>query len=497
MSPTWTVVVPTVGRSSLATLLRSLAGSGAARPAGVVVVDDRPASSPGLPDLPDPGAPLTVLRSWGRGPAAARNAGWAAARSDWVVFVDDDVELTPTWCDDLVADLSVPPEVAGVPGRVVVPLPQDRRPTDWERGTARLAEASWITADMAYRRRVLVAVGGFDERFPRAFREDADLALRVLDAGWRLVRGSRVVRHPVRPAGPWVSVRQQAGNADDVLMQRLHGAGWRERAQAPRGRWPRHVAVTAAGLGALLATLARRRTLGAVLLAGWGVGTAELAWRRIAPGPRDPAEVARMVATSLLIPPVATAHRTRGLWVHRRARRLGPAGRPRAVFFDRDGTLVRDVPYNRDPDAVQVLPGAKDAVERVRAAGLATGVLTNQSGVGRGLLTDADVAAVNSRVDALLGPFDVWVVCPHGPDEGCSCRKPAPGLVRGAARRLGLDPSEVVVIGDIGADVEAATRAGARGVLVPTSATRPEEVSEAPIVAADLAEALDAAGVPA
>jgi HAD superfamily hydrolase (TIGR01662 family) len=166
------------------------------------------------------------------------------------------------------------------------------------------------------------------------------------------------------------------------------------------------------------------------------------------------------------------------------------------VLFDRDGTLVRDVPYNREPDAVEALPGAEDAVRRVRAAGLATGVVTNQSGVGRGLLTDADVGAVNSRVDALLGPFDVWAVCPHHPDEGCSCRKPAPGLVRVAARRMGLDPGEVVVIGDIGADVEAATRAGARAVLVPTSATRPDEISEAPLVAADLQAALDAVGVP-
>jgi histidinol-phosphate phosphatase family protein len=166
---------------------------------------------------------------------------------------------------------------------------------------------------------------------------------------------------------------------------------------------------------------------------------------------------------------------------------------PEAILFDRDGTLIEDVPYGRDPDLVRPVAGARDAVERVRRAGLRTGVVSNQSGVARGLLTIADVAAVNRRVEELLGPLGPWAVCPHGPDDGCACRKPRPGLVLQAAAALGVEPAACVVIGDIGADVEAARAAGARGILVPTAATRPEEVAAAPLVAADLPGAVELA----
>ena len=138
--------------------------------------------------------------------------------------------------------------MAASQGRVRVPMPAGRRPTDWERNVRGLETARWATADMAYRRSVLQEVGGFDERFPRAYREDADLGLRVTGAGYRIVRGRRAVTHPVRPAGRLVSVRLQAGNADDVLMRGLHGRGWRERAGVPRGRRARHLACHGAGL---------------------------------------------------------------------------------------------------------------------------------------------------------------------------------------------------------------------------------------------------------
>jgi D-glycero-D-manno-heptose 1,7-bisphosphate phosphatase len=167
--------------------------------------------------------------------------------------------------------------------------------------------------------------------------------------------------------------------------------------------------------------------------------------------------------------------------------------RPSAVLFDRDGTLVVDVPYNGDPAAVRPMPGAVEAVARVRAAGLPTAVVSNQSGIARGIVDADQVAAVNARVDALFGAFDAWCVCPHGPGDGCDCRKPRPGLVLEAARRLGVAPADVVVIGDIGADVAAADAAGARGILVPTPVTRAEEVTAAAEVASDLAAAVEAA----
>ncbi|MYX25591.1 HAD-IIIA family hydrolase [Streptomyces sp. SID8381] len=167
-------------------------------------------------------------------------------------------------------------------------------------------------------------------------------------------------------------------------------------------------------------------------------------------------------------------------------------GRVKAVLFDRDGTLVEDVPYNGDPERVRPVDGARQAVALLRAHGIGVGVITNQSGVARGLLSTADVRRVNERVEVLLGPFDVWAVCPHGPGDGCACRKPRPGMVLSAASRLRVRPEEVVVIGDIGSDLAAARAAGAHGVLVPTPVTRTEEITAAAHVAPNLLTAVRA-----
>jgi D-glycero-D-manno-heptose 1,7-bisphosphate phosphatase len=177
----------------------------------------------------------------------------------------------------------------------------------------------------------------------------------------------------------------------------------------------------------------------------------------------------------------------RGAQVTRRS----STDRPRAVLFDRDGTLVVDVPYNGDPAKVTPMPGAAQALARLREAGVPTAVVSNQSGIARGVLTRAEVDAVNARVEELLGPLGPILVCEHGPDDGCGCRKPAPGMVLEAARALGVEPAQCALIGDIGADVGAALAAGARPVLVPTPVTRTEEVASAPEVAADLVAAVD------
>jgi D-glycero-D-manno-heptose 1,7-bisphosphate phosphatase len=172
--------------------------------------------------------------------------------------------------------------------------------------------------------------------------------------------------------------------------------------------------------------------------------------------------------------------------------RCGPVRRsPLAVLLDRDGTLVADVPYNGEPELVRPMPTAGAALARLRAAGVPTAVVSNQSGIARGCLTREQVDAVNARTTALLGPLGPFFVCPHGPQEGCRCRKPAPGLVLEAAAALGVPVSSCALIGDIGSDVEAARAAGARPVLVPTPVTRLEEVANAPEVAADLLSAVE------
>jgi glycosyltransferase involved in cell wall biosynthesis len=322
------VVVPTVGRPQLQRLLTSLAASGPPWPGQVIVVDDRPEidrearlaiDGRGL------GCGTRLVATPGEcGPAAARNKGWRSASAEWIVFLDDDVEVTPGWSARLNADIDAAgDDVAAVQGIIDVPLPA--RPTDWQRNVARLATARWITADLAARRIALFEVGGFDERFRRAYREDTDLALRLGDAGWRLERGRRHTTHPVRAADRWVSVRLQRGNADDVLMDRLHGRNWRRAMGERAGRVAFHRVVVAAELVAAGAALARRRRTAEGAAASALALTAWFAGSRIRPGPKTWAEVATMLTTSILIPPVAVWHRLRGriqyrsplpLWPH-------------------------------------------------------------------------------------------------------------------------------------------------------------------------------------
>ncbi len=140
--------------------------------------------------------------------------------------------------------------------------------------------------------------------------------------------------------------------------------------------------------------------------------------------------------------------------------------KPCAVFFDRDGTLIENVPYNGDPEAVRPFAGAREALDKLRAQNIPLGVISNQSGISRGFFTRAQAEAVNRRVEELLGPFDVWLFCPHQPNEECECRKPKPKLILDAARVLGVQPECCVMVGDLPSDLEAARNAGARPVAI-------------------------------
>jgi histidinol-phosphate phosphatase family protein len=144
------------------------------------------------------------------------------------------------------------------------------------------------------------------------------------------------------------------------------------------------------------------------------------------------------------------------------------AGDCAAVLVDRDGTVIEDVGYPREPERVALLPGAAEALRAFAAAGLKVVVVSNQSGIGRGLITRAEAAAVHERFVELLADEGVELAgayyCPHAPDDGCDCRKPAPGLLLRAADELGLDLGRSVMVGDKEADVEAGRRAGARTV---------------------------------
>ncbi len=530
------VVVPTLGRASLAALLDSLEASTGPDIVEIIVVDDRPSRISGHPveasnlqrlSSDDRRTRFTVrlFSSEGRGPAAARNIGWREASQPWIAFLDDDVVVTSTWLSELASDLEgLVPEAGATQGRIVVPLPEGRRPSDWERNVAGLERACWATADMAYRREVLDELGGFDERFARAFREDSDLGLRVSKAGWLILQGERIVHHPVRRTGPGISIRLQAGNADDILMRALHGPDWRASCFAEQGRNGRHAAATLLLTTAALGVLSSKRRLACRAALAWAACFSELTWARIKPGPRTVREVTVMAATSVLLSPAATYYSLKG-WASlpralskgrspvlrdsqpalpfptlRSRVRHGPVPRPvtsdatwepKAILFDRDGTLIADCHYLKDPEGIIPMPGAHWAVRRVRDAGMAVGVVTNQSGVGRGLMTFEEMTAVNRRVDSLLGPFDYWGVCHHVPEDKCNCRKPASGLVLAAADTLSVRPVDCAVIGDIAADMSAARAAGAKSVLVPTVRTRRSEIRSAYQVAPDILMAVD------
>lgn len=149
----------------------------------------------------------------------------------------------------------------------------------------------------------------------------------------------------------------------------------------------------------------------------------------------------------------------------------------RAIFLDKDGTLVDDVPYNVDPDLVRLTPGAGRALRLLVEGGYRLVVVSNQSGVARGLFEESALEAVEQRLRSLLRDegvsIDGFEWCPHlvGGSVGryavaCDCRKPAPGLLVRAAGRLGIDLRRSWIVGDILDDVEAGHAAGCRAILV-------------------------------
>ncbi len=257
-----------------------------------------------------------------------------------------------------------------------------------------LAGARWITADMAYRRAALADCGGFDERFPRAFREDADLALRLLADGWELRDGRRQTVHPVRAAPAWVSVRAQARQrrrrADAGAARAAAGTAGPGRR---RGRRRRHAAITAAAAAAAGLALARRPRAAAAAAARWPPPERPSSPRRASPpGPRTAREIATMAADQ----PGHSRTGRAGTGCAARWRRRGAA----ALAAARPGCAVRPGRHADPRRALQRRPGAGRPAAAARrgdrgwhaAQGAAVGMITNQSGIARGLLTAADAA---------------------------------------------------------------------------------------------------------
>lgn len=164
------------------------------------------------------------------------------------------------------------------------------------------------------------------------------------------------------------------------------------------------------------------------------------------------------------------------------------------LVIDRDGTLTAERGYLADPDELEPIPGAVDAVARARAAGLRLAVVTNQVAVAKGVVTEEQLAVMHRHLDDLFGGFDAVYHCPHHYDDACACRKPAPGMVVAAIHDLHLDPARTVLVGDHVTDCLAGRGAGIDAVLVRTGHGHEHEVEAEqagfPVVD-DLAEAVD------
>jgi D-glycero-D-manno-heptose 1,7-bisphosphate phosphatase len=155
---------------------------------------------------------------------------------------------------------------------------------------------------------------------------------------------------------------------------------------------------------------------------------------------------------------------------------MNPNAGHRAVFLDRDGTIMEDSNYVGDVERVILIPGAAEALKQLQDAGYKLFIVTNQSGVGRGYFTREAVEAIHAHLDEYFARagvhFDRYYVCPHHPEDNCDCRKPKPKFLLDAAVEYGLDLSRSFMIGDRPSDIQAGVNAGAKTILVLTGAGR-------------------------
>lgn len=232
------------------------------------------------------------------GPAAARNAGWRQARGDIIAFTDDDCIPDSGWLAEGIKAFADPAVIAAT-GETIVPLPPS--PTDYELNTANLQHCEFITANCFVRRDALEAVGGFDERFTTAWREDSDLHFRLLDDGGVIRKvASAVVVHPARSARFGACLAEQRKVRFDALLFRKHRRHFRERI---RPLWPRHYyVIVGSAVIATAAALAGTWWLTLAALLVWLAFTLRFVARRLHRTTREFWHVVEMILTSLAIP---------------------------------------------------------------------------------------------------------------------------------------------------------------------------------------------------
>jgi len=310
------IVVPTRGRPQL--LNRCLASLVLQRfdPARfeIIVVDDGPSDETRevvagwAAHTADQGPRITYIPSMGpHGPAAARNHGWRAARGGIIAFTDDDTIARADWLKNGVHAFE--DGVDAVSGRVVMPL--SHTPTDYELDAKQLETAEFVTANCFCRKKVLEDIGGFDERFRFAWREDSDLQFRLLDYHANIVYEPKaVMMHPIRPAGWGVSLQQVKKVQFDALLYKKHPTLYRRKIRA-KPRWDFYITV-AALLLCLGASIAGATGLAVLSGLTWLYMTGRFCMHRLKRTSKAPSHVAEMVVTSALIPPLAVFWRIVG-----------------------------------------------------------------------------------------------------------------------------------------------------------------------------------------
>lgn len=315
MDPRISVVIPTYRRPDLlARCLGAVLRQGLEREAyEIIVVDDgRDEATRRVVDAmaADRDAPMLryTVPTGTRGPAGARNAGWRCARGALVAFTDDDTVPEPDWLAE--GERAAQGRIA-VCGRVVVP-PLSEPPTDHELMTRGLESAEFVTANAFVWRDALERVGGFDERFTRAWREDSDLQFRLGQLGEVVRIDAAAVLHPVRPERWGVCLRQQRNTFFDALLYKKHPRLYRERIRR-MPPWNYYLIVVLVPAAAVLAGAGESASaLAALALAALLI--LQVAWKRLRRTSHDPSHVAEMLATSALIPFLSVYWRLRGAW---------------------------------------------------------------------------------------------------------------------------------------------------------------------------------------
>jgi cellulose synthase/poly-beta-1,6-N-acetylglucosamine synthase-like glycosyltransferase len=241
------------------------------------------------------------------GPAAARNRGWCAAQGEVIAFTDDDCIPSPDWLRAGMAAMC--DGIVGVAGRLIMPIPAI--PTDYEYNATVLTACDFVTANCFYRKAALEAVGGFDERFAAAWREDSDLIFTLRERGASVTCApDAMVVHPVRPASWGVSIKQQRKSLFNALLYKKHPVLYRQYIQAAPP-WP-YYAIIGALLVALMGVSRRSGILTLVGLGLWTWLTGRFCMQRLRYTSHAPRHVIEMMITSVAIPPLAIFWRLRG-----------------------------------------------------------------------------------------------------------------------------------------------------------------------------------------